>query len=135
MPSPTLLAEPGKSPDARVAEAQARVSRFLAAADLLGVDNPDVELPKASLGTASGNAASISWRLDPCVKFVERPRTHRTTEKVVEEVQQLLANRESQLAAGVQDLQRLRAEARACPVPPVSHAEPASETAEMRDLR
>ena len=35
----------------------------------------------------------------------------------------------------VEDLERLRAEARACPVPPPSHNEPASETTELRELR
>ena len=51
-PSTHVQAEPGKSPDARVAEAQARVSRLQAALDLLGAHNPDGELLKASLETA-----------------------------------------------------------------------------------
>ena len=55
--------------------------------------------------------------------------------KIVEEAQQLLTKCESQLAAGLQDLERLRAEARACPAPPASHTEPSIETTELRDLR
>ena len=62
------------------------------------------------------------------------PRTRLTTEKIVEEAQQVLANCESQFAGGLQDLERLHAEARTRPVPPPSHDEPASETAELREL-
>ena len=137
-PSPNLHAEPGKSPDARVAEAQARVSRLQAAADLLGVDNPDAELLKASLEAPKRQCRvqPVGERLDSCLKFVERAQGRVERQKrIVEEAQQVLDNYESQLAAGLQDLERLRAEARACPIPPPSHSEPASETTELRELR
>ena len=73
-PSTHVQAEPGKSPDARVAEAQARVSRLQAALDLLGADNPDAELLKASLETAKRQCRvqPVGERLDSCLKFVER---------------------------------------------------------------
>ena len=135
-PSPNLHA--GKSPDARVAEAQARVSRLQAAVDLLGVDNPDAELLKASLEAAKRQCRvqPVGERLDSCLKFVERAQGRVERQKrIVEEAQQVLANYESQLAAGLQDLERLRAEARACPIPPPTHNEPASETTELRELR
>ena len=137
-PSPNLHAEPGKSPDARVAEAQARVFRLQAAADLLGVDNPDAELLKASLEAPKRQCRvqRVGECLDSCLKFVERAQGRVERQKrIVEEAQQVLANYESQLAAWVQDLERLRAEARACPIPPPSHSEPASETTELRELR
>ena len=131
-PSPNL--HTGKSPDARVAEAQARVSRLQAAVDLLGVDNPDAELLIASLEAAKRQCRvqPVEERLDSCLKFVGRAQGRVERQKrIVEEAQQVLANYESQLAAGLQDLERLRAEARACPV----HNEPANETTELRELR
>ena len=135
-PSPNLHA--GKSPDARVAEAQARVSRLQAAVDLFGVDNPDAELLKASLEAAKRQCRvqPVGERLDSCLKFVERAQGRVERQgRIVEEAQQVLANYESQLAGGLQDLEPLRAEARACPVPPPTHNEPASETTELRELR
>ena len=137
-PSTHVQAEPGKSPDARVAEAQARVSRLQAALDLLGADNPDAELLKASLETAKRQCRvqPVGERLDSCLKFVERAQGRiERQKKIVEEAQQLLTKCESQLAAGLQDLERLRAEARACPAPPASHTEPSIETTELLDLR
>ena len=51
-------------------------------------------------------------RLDSCEKYVERAQGRvERQKKVVEEAQQVLANYESQLAGGLQDLERLRAEA------------------------
>ena len=90
-PLPNVHAEPGKSPDAHVAEAQARVSRLQAAVDLLGVDSPDAELLKASLEAAKRQSVS-----EVCGT---RPRNDR---KIVEEAQQVLANYESQLVARLQ---------------------------------
>ena len=52
---------------------------------------------------------TVGFVFEVCGK---RPRTRGTTKKNC-----------SQLAAGLQDLERLRAEARACPVPPPSHNE------------
>ena len=98
-PSPNL--HTGKSPDARVAEAQARVSRLQAAVDLLGVDNPDAELLKASLEAAKRQCRVqlVGERLDSCLKFVERAQGRVERQKrIVEEAQQVLANYESQLA-------------------------------------
>ena len=64
-------------------KAQARVSRLQAALDLLGADNPDAELLNASLETAKRQCRvqPVGERLDSCLKFVERPRTHRATEE------------------------------------------------------
>ena len=116
--SPNLHAEPGKSPDARVAEAQARVSRLQAAVDLLGVDNPDAELLKASLETAKRQCRvqPVKEQLDSCPKFVERGERQK---RIVHSWPQGC------------NLERLRAEARACPVPPTNR----SETTELRELR
>ena len=128
-----MQAEPGKSPDARVAEAQARVSRLQAALDLLGADNPDAEFLKASLETAKRQCRvqPVGERLDSCLKFVDRAQGRiERQKKIVEEAQQLLTK-----CAGLQDLERLRAEARACPAPPASYTEPSIETTELRDLR
>ena len=113
-PSPNLPTEPGKSPEARVAEAQARVSRLQAAMDLLGVDNQDAEPLKASVETARRQCSvhPVGERLDSCEKYVERAQGRvERQKKVVEEAQQVLANYDSQLAGGLQDLERLRAEA------------------------
>ena len=78
----------------------------------------------------------VGERLDSCLKFVERAQGRiERQKKIVEEAQQLLTKCESQLAAGLQDLEQLRAEARACPAPPASHTEPSIETTELRDLR
>ena len=132
------LAEPSKSPDAFVADAQARVSRLQAAVDLLGVDNPDTEPLKASLETAKRQCRvhRVGEGLDPCLKFVERAqRRIERQKKVVKETQLFLAKWESQWAAGLQDLERLRAEARESPVPPASHAESASDTVGLQELR
>ena len=121
MPSPNLLAEPGKSLDARVAEAQASVS---SPGGIGPVWSRHAELRKASLETAKRQCRvhPVGERLQSCLKFVERAKgTHR---KIVEETQQFLTNLESQWAAGLQDSERLRAEARACAVPPGPHTSP-----------
>ena len=87
-----VQAEPGKSPHARVAEAQARVSRLQAALDL-GADNPDAELLKSSLEIAKWHCRvqPVGERLDSCLKFVERAQGRiERQKKIVEEAQQLL---------------------------------------------
>ena len=121
MPSPNLLAEPGNRLDARVAEAQASVS---SPGGIGPVGSRHAELRKASLETTKRQCRvhPVGERLQSCLKFVERAKgTHR---KIVEEAQQFLTNLESQLAAGLQDSERLRAEARACAVPPAPHTSP-----------
>ena len=73
-PSTHVQAEPGESPDAHVAEAQARVSRLQAALDMLGADIPDAELLKVFLDIAKRQCRvqPVGERLDSCLKFVER---------------------------------------------------------------
>ena len=76
---------------------------------------------RASLETAKRQCRvqPVGERLDSCLKLVERTQGRIERQKtIVEEAQQLLTKCESQLAAGLQDLERLRAEARACPVLP-----------------
>ena len=85
-PSPNLHTR--KSPDVRVAEAQVSVSRLQAAVDLLGVDNPDAELLKASLEAAKRQCRvlPVGERMDSCLKFVERSQgCVKRQERIVEE--------------------------------------------------
>ena len=101
--------EAGKSPNERVE------GRTIGGAlQLLGVDSPDAEPIKVALETARGQCRvlPVGERLDSCLKFVEQA------------AQELLAKFESQVAQGLADLERLRAEAR---VTPVATARPEEE--------
>ena len=119
-----MQAEPGKSPDARVAEAQARVSRLQAALDLLGADNPDAELLKASLETAAAMSRAARGRTSGfLLKFVERAQGRNAT-ATLDQVRVLNWPQGCKIwnGAHVRHLQRLTQNLRV-------------ETTELRDLR
>ena len=117
--SENLRQEAGKSPNERVEEAKARVARLEGALQLLGVDSPDAEPIKVALETARGQCRvlPVGERLDSCLKFVERAKARVLKQQIeVQAAQELLAKFESQVAQGLADLERLRAEARVTPV-------------------
>ena len=119
--------EAGKSPNERVEEAKARVARLEGALQLLSVDSPDAEPIKVALETARGQCRvlSVGERRDSCLKFVERAKGRVLKQQIeVQAAQELLAKFESQVAQGLADLERLRAEAR---VTPVATARPEEE--------
>ena len=87
----------------------------------------------------SGRVLPVGERLDSCLKFVERAKGRvQRQQRVVEEAKELLTQLESQLAAGFQDLERLRTEARSgqesAPAPP-QNEDSWRNTAELWDLR
>ena len=113
----------GKVP-MHVSEAQVRVSRLQATLDLLGTRisqgisrDCQAAMSRAARGRTSGFLFKVRGAC---------PRTHRATEENCRGSTATLTKCESQLAAGLQDLEWLRAEVRACPALPASHTKPQS---------
>ena len=138
-PSTHVQAEPGRSPDARVAEAQARVSRLQAALDLFGADNPDAELLKASLETAKrqwwraarGRTSGFLFEVRGA-----RPRTHRATEENCRGSSAALGQVRISVGRRVARFGTITSRSPCMSgTSSVSHTEPSIETTELRDLR
>ena len=75
-PSTHVQADPGKSPDARVAEAQASVSRLQAELDLLGAEGISRNCQEAMSRAACRRTSGFLFEVRA------RTRTHRTTGKL-----------------------------------------------------
>ena len=113
-----LRQEAGRAPT-RGSRKRKRGSRLEGALQLLGVDSPDAEPIKVALETARGQCRVllVGERLDSCLKFVERAKARVLKQQIeVQAAQELLAKFESQVAQGLADVERLRAEARVTPV-------------------